>query len=152
MTSLDPKVLESSCLSVALMTLLNHCIYLFYVTSCISKIDIWDLDWLKISGLIWTWQVSVFYFSDSIDSAVEKYGVQKISLLRNMCLKCGVQILLREYNLESKNKPIFYDDDIINIYPIVKHIHPKVHVFSLHCKKLKRVYCIMFLKRQDLQV
>ncbi|KAJ8312586.1 hypothetical protein KUTeg_009959 [Tegillarca granosa] len=79
---------------------------------------------------------------DSIDSAVEKYGVQKISLLRNMCLKCGVQILLREYNLESKNKPIFYDDDIINIYPIVKHIHPKAsdayHFFTSGQTKIQQ--------------
>lgn len=62
---------------------------------------------------------------DSIDSASDKYKIQKISLLRSFCLKNGVQIHLREYTFESKNKPTFNEDDIINVFPVVKHINPR---------------------------
>lgn len=63
--------------------------------------------------------------SDSVDSLVEKYGIQKVSLLRSICKKCGIQILLRDYNMESKNKQPFFEDDIINVSPVVKNVHPR---------------------------
>lgn len=61
----------------------------------------------------------------SIDKVVEHYKLQKVSLLRAFNLKIGLQILLREYNFESKNKPTFNEDDIVNIFPICKHINPR---------------------------
>lgn len=63
--------------------------------------------------------------SNDIESTVEMYSIQKVSLLRSFCLKTGVQILLRDYNFESKNKLIFYEEDILNIFPIVKHVNPR---------------------------
>lgn len=70
--------------------------------------------------------------SDSVDSALEKYGLQRVSLLRGFCKMAGIQILLREYSLDSKSKQPFFEDDILNVFPIVKHIHPKVfHLFHL---------------------
>lgn len=64
--------------------------------------------------------------ADSIDSAVELYAFQKISLLRSCCLKMGVQLILREYNLEHKlNRVAFTEDDILNVFPVVKHINPR---------------------------
>uniref|UniRef100_A0A336MJK7 Clustered mitochondria protein homolog n=1 Tax=Culicoides sonorensis TaxID=179676 RepID=A0A336MJK7_CULSO len=62
---------------------------------------------------------------DSIEQAVDKFKIQKISLLRSFCLKNGLQIQLREYNFESKNKPTFNEEDIINVFPVVKHINPR---------------------------
>lgn len=62
---------------------------------------------------------------DGIESLVEHYGLQKISLLRSFCVKTGVQILLREYSFESKNRVPFFEDDIINVFPVVKHINPR---------------------------
>lgn len=62
---------------------------------------------------------------DSIEQATDKYGLQRISLLRSFCLKNGIQILLREYSFESKNKPTFNDEDITNVFPVVKHINPR---------------------------
>ncbi|KAI8122421.1 hypothetical protein FF38_10596 [Lucilia cuprina] len=62
---------------------------------------------------------------DSIESAVEKFGFQRVSILRAFCLKVGIQILLREYNFESRNKPTFGEEDILNVFPIVKHISPR---------------------------
>lgn len=62
---------------------------------------------------------------DSIDSFVEKYALQKLSVLRSFCVKTGIQLLLREYNFDHKVKPPFNDDDTLNIFPVVKHINPK---------------------------
>ncbi|XP_017049476.1 LOW QUALITY PROTEIN: protein clueless [Drosophila ficusphila] len=69
----------------------------------------------------WDWDLDC----DSIESAVSKYGILRISLLRAFCLKVGIQVLLREYNFESKHKPTFGDDDIVNVFPVVKHISPR---------------------------
>lgn len=63
--------------------------------------------------------------SNDIESSIETYSLQKVSLLRSFCLKTGLQILLRDYNFESKNKLIFYEEDILNVFPIVKHINPR---------------------------
>uniref|UniRef100_T1ITX2 Clustered mitochondria protein homolog n=1 Tax=Strigamia maritima TaxID=126957 RepID=T1ITX2_STRMM len=62
---------------------------------------------------------------DSIDVVIERYGIQKISLLRSFCSKTGVQILLREYTMDSRHRQAFSEDDIINIFPVVKHINPR---------------------------
>ncbi|XP_016985315.1 protein clueless [Drosophila rhopaloa] len=69
----------------------------------------------------WDWDLDC----DSIETAVSKYGILRISLLRAFCLKVGIQVLLREYNFESKHKPTFGDDDIVNVFPVVKHISPR---------------------------
>lgn len=47
-------------------------------------------------------------------------------LCRSFCLKTGVQILLREYSFDAKNRLTFFEEDIINIFPVVKHINPRV--------------------------
>lgn len=61
---------------------------------------------------------------DSIDSLLAKYSIQKLSLLRIFCIRAGIQILLREYNFDQKARP-FNEDDIMNIFPVVKHISPR---------------------------
>lgn len=63
--------------------------------------------------------------TETIDATCEHYSLQRISLLRSFCMKNGVQILLREYTFETKNKLTFFEEDIINIFPVVKHINPK---------------------------
>ncbi|XP_026082215.1 clustered mitochondria protein homolog isoform X1 [Carassius auratus] len=71
---------------------------------------------------------SYYHFSlqcESVDQAVEKYGLQKITLLREISIKTGVQILIKEYNFDSRHKPAFTEEDILNIFPIVKHVNPK---------------------------
>lgn len=62
---------------------------------------------------------------DNIDTVVQTYSLQKMSLLRSFCIKTGLQILLREYNFESKNRCTFFEEDILNIFPVVKHINPR---------------------------
>ncbi|XP_026124766.1 clustered mitochondria protein homolog isoform X2 [Carassius auratus] len=57
----------------------------------------------------------------NVDHLVEQYGLQKISLLREMCLKTGIQLRLREYILDSRNKAPVSPEDVLNILPVVKH-------------------------------
>ncbi|XP_030073373.1 clustered mitochondria protein homolog isoform X2 [Microcaecilia unicolor] len=69
-----------------------------------------------------------FHFSficDGMDQLVEKFKLQKVSLLRELCMKTGIQILLREYNFESRHKPAFTEEDVLNMFPVVKHSHIK---------------------------
>ncbi|XP_022252405.1 clustered mitochondria protein homolog [Limulus polyphemus] len=67
----------------------------------------------------WTLEV------ECVDAVVEHYGIQKISLLRSFCMKCGVQILLKEYSLDNHSRSAFTEDDILNVFPVVKHINPR---------------------------
>lgn len=62
---------------------------------------------------------------ESLDATIEFFHLQKISLLRGFCVKTGIQILLREYNFENKNRASFFEEDILNIFPVVKHINPR---------------------------
>uniref|UniRef100_A0A182JQA8 Clustered mitochondria protein homolog n=1 Tax=Anopheles christyi TaxID=43041 RepID=A0A182JQA8_9DIPT len=62
---------------------------------------------------------------DSIEPLIGAFKLQKISLLRSFCLKTGVQILLQEYPFEQRNRPTFTDADIVNVFPVVKHINPR---------------------------
>ncbi|XP_020613853.1 clustered mitochondria protein homolog [Orbicella faveolata] len=61
------------------------------------------------------------------DEVFLKYRIHRIALLRSFCLKTGVQILLREYDFESRKHPTFTEDDIMNLFPIVKHTNPKAY-------------------------
>ncbi|XP_046871275.1 clustered mitochondria protein homolog [Hypomesus transpacificus] len=56
------------------------------------------------------------------DHLVELYRLQKLSLLREFCLKTGVQLRLRDYLLDNRTKAAFGPDDVLNLFPVVKHI------------------------------
>ncbi|XP_057687398.1 clustered mitochondria protein homolog [Corythoichthys intestinalis] len=70
--------------------------------------------------------VQTYNVSDSLgpglNQLVDRHRLQKISLLREFCLKTGVQLRLRDYLFDSHSKPPIGPDDIINIFPMVKHI------------------------------
>uniref|UniRef100_A0A672ZEN1 Clustered mitochondria protein homolog n=1 Tax=Sphaeramia orbicularis TaxID=375764 RepID=A0A672ZEN1_9TELE len=66
-----------------------------------------------------------FAIDESVDQVVEKYGLQKSTLLREISIKTGIQILIKEYNFDSRHKPAFTEEDILNIFPVVKHVNPK---------------------------
>ncbi|XP_075329633.1 clustered mitochondria protein homolog isoform X2 [Odontesthes bonariensis] len=71
---------------------------------------------------------SYYHFTlqcESVDQVVEKYGLQKITLLREISIKTGIQILIKECNFDSRHKPAFTEEDILNIFPVVKHVNPK---------------------------
>nr|XP_033777453.1 clustered mitochondria protein homolog isoform X2 [Geotrypetes seraphini] len=62
---------------------------------------------------------------ENVDHAAEMYSFLKITLLREISIKTGIQILLKEYNFDSRHKPTFTEEDILNIFPVVKHVNPK---------------------------
>ena len=67
------------------------------------------------------WNLSV----DNIDSFLEIIKLTKLNLMRSFCQKTGVQVMLREYQFDNKTVQTFSEDDIVNMYPIVKHINPR---------------------------
>lgn len=60
------------------------------------------------------------------EQTFQKHKLKKITLLRSLCQQCGIQILLREYNFDLKHKETFGEDDILNMYPVVKHVGMKL--------------------------
>lgn len=42
-----------------------------------------------------------------------------------MGVGCVPQILLKEYSFDSRHKPAFTEEDVLNIFPVVKHVNPK---------------------------
>uniref|UniRef100_M4A9X3 Clustered mitochondria homolog n=1 Tax=Xiphophorus maculatus TaxID=8083 RepID=M4A9X3_XIPMA len=64
------------------------------------------------------------YTFKSIEEEIEKHNLQKISLLREMSIKTGIQLQLREYVFECRHKPAFSEDDVVNMFPVVKHLKP----------------------------
>lgn len=61
----------------------------------------------------------------SLEQLLDEHKLQKMIFLRSFCIKTGVQVLLREYSFDSKARPAFNEDDILNVFPIVKHIDPR---------------------------
>ncbi|KAM3869170.1 clustered mitochondria protein homolog [Diretmus argenteus] len=62
--------------------------------------------------------------SGSIGEVIEKHSIQKISLLREIAIKTGIQVQLRDYMFESRHRPVFSEEDVVNMFPVVKHLKP----------------------------
>uniref|UniRef100_A0A3B3H675 Clustered mitochondria (cluA/CLU1) homolog b n=1 Tax=Oryzias latipes TaxID=8090 RepID=A0A3B3H675_ORYLA len=62
--------------------------------------------------------------SENLEEVIEKHNLQRISLLREFAIKTGIQVQLREYSFESRQKPVFVEDDVVNLFPVVKHLKP----------------------------
>lgn len=67
----------------------------------------------------------IFSSSNTMDTFVEAYSLHKIGLLREFCRKTGIQIFLREYDFDNKKHATFSDEDVVNLFPIVKCVTPK---------------------------
>lgn len=63
--------------------------------------------------------------ADGVDAAVQCYKLQKVTLLRAFCVRCGAQILLRDYSMDGRQTEAFTEGDIINLQPVVKHANPR---------------------------
>lgn len=90
-----------------------------------------SMPWSTLTGaelwnLVCQDAVETYNISDHLGSGpnhlVEHYGLQKLALLREFCLKTGVQLRLRDYFLDNQNKAPIGPDDVLNIFPVVKHI------------------------------
>lgn len=63
---------------------------------------------------------------DNVDSFFVSTGIQKTSTLRRFAQIVGIQMLLRDYNLETGKKgPSFSEDDVLNLHCVAKHVEPK---------------------------
>ncbi|CAF4258898.1 unnamed protein product [Rotaria sp. Silwood2] len=68
---------------------------------------------------------------DDIENFLEKYNVRRTCILRSFCSKTGLQLSIREYQFDLANKSTrtnnecFNEEDIINIYPLIKQVPPK---------------------------
>ena len=91
-----------------------------------------SMDWATMSSkslwkLLNQEMISYFNFDlnlDNIDEICSLYGLQKVSLLRSICLKTGIQLHMREY-FAGMNSVLFNDEDVINVFPRAKHINPR---------------------------
>uniref|UniRef100_A0A8C2ZJZ6 Clustered mitochondria homolog n=1 Tax=Cyclopterus lumpus TaxID=8103 RepID=A0A8C2ZJZ6_CYCLU len=63
------------------------------------------------------------YYTTRYDRCV-CHSLQRISLLREMAVKTGIQVQLREYVFESRHRPVFAEEDVVNMFPVVKHLKP----------------------------
>ena len=68
---------------------------------------------------------NISFHSNNIDSFIDTYRVQKVSMLREFCKKTGIQMSLKEYDFDNKKSATFSDEDILNIFPVVKCITPR---------------------------
>uniref|UniRef100_A0A158Q8H9 Clustered mitochondria protein homolog n=1 Tax=Elaeophora elaphi TaxID=1147741 RepID=A0A158Q8H9_9BILA len=63
---------------------------------------------------------------ENIDAYLSTVGIQKTSFLRRFAQIVGIQMLLRDYNLETgKKSQLFLEDDIQGLYCRAKHVDPK---------------------------
>lgn len=99
--------------------------------------SLWSLLKAELSSY-WDWDLT----ADGIDAAIEKYMGQKVSLLRAFCQRTGIQIIMREYSYEVKNRNTFFEEDIINVFPVVKHINPRAsdafHFYTTGQQKIQQ--------------
>ncbi|KAL3103177.1 hypothetical protein niasHS_002363 [Heterodera schachtii] len=67
--------------------------------------------------------------SDCCDSFIEwSGGAQRSAIIRRFCLMNGVQIMLKNYQLnplKSKSQAPFSEDDIFNVFPVIKRLNPR---------------------------
>ncbi|MFH4976175.1 hypothetical protein AB6A40_002884 [Gnathostoma spinigerum] len=63
---------------------------------------------------------------ENMDVFLAENGIQKTSVLRRFCQLNGVQILCKDYGLETAKKiHPFSEDDIQNMFTLAKHVDPK---------------------------
>ncbi|KAK2711731.1 clustered mitochondria protein homolog [Artemia franciscana] len=70
----------------------------------------------------WGWDLNTEL---NVDAVIEKYELQKVSFLRSFCVCTGIQIAIKEYSFDMKNRGTFSEEDILNIFPVAKHINPR---------------------------
>ncbi|KHN83700.1 Clustered mitochondria -like protein [Toxocara canis] len=91
-------------------------------------------DWIHLSSKsLWTKicsETGSYYAfkinAENIDAYVTQNALQKTSILRRFAQMVGIQMLLRDYGLETiKRAQPFVEDDIQNLYCVSKHVDPK---------------------------
>ncbi|CAN8015169.1 unnamed protein product [Ixodes persulcatus] len=73
----------------------------------------------------WEFPAGTHVSSGCPEDFLESLGVHKCVLLRSLCLKGGLQLLHREYALEQRTRAPFTEEDVVNVFPVAKHVHPR---------------------------
>ncbi|XP_078740931.1 clustered mitochondria protein homolog [Lampetra fluviatilis] len=58
---------------------------------------------------------------EGVDEAVEKFSLQKVSMLREVCIKMGIQLRLRDYPMDGDQRAAFTAEDVLELRPLVRH-------------------------------
>ncbi|XP_064460809.1 clustered mitochondria protein homolog [Ornithodoros turicata] len=78
----------------------------------------------------------------SLEEVSEPLGLQRIVLLRNFCHKTGVQLAHREYGLEHHTRPPFSPEDVLQVFPLAKHVQPRasdaLHFYATGQNKIQQ--------------
>ncbi|KAL5970957.1 Protein clueles [Taenia solium] len=79
-------------------------------------------------------EVKEYYHIDlelsDVDTFCQTHSVTRTQILRSFCQAVGIQLVLHEYALLPPNgarhhsRPVFSLEDVVSIYPLVKHLHP----------------------------
>ncbi|VDK32074.1 unnamed protein product [Taenia asiatica] len=79
-------------------------------------------------------EVKEYYHIDlelsDVDAFCQTHSVTRTQILRSFCQAVGIQLVLHEYALLPPNgarhhsRPVFSLEDVVSIYPLVKHLHP----------------------------
>lgn len=64
------------------------------------------------------------------DLPADFWKKRQITLLRSICQKVGIQVEAKEYPFTTQTKNIFAEQDILNLYPIIKTAIPKAKFAS----------------------
>lgn len=103
-------------------------------TSVTSSCSPHTLDWTTITpktlfDLLKKECESYFDFKlegDCLDVCFSRYDVARMALLRSFASRTGIQLLQKNYHLNTGlSTGAFSEDDIVNMYPIVKHMEPR---------------------------
>lgn len=78
----------------------------------------------------------------SLEELCEPLGLQRVVLLRNFCRKTGLQLAHREYALDHRSRPPFNPEDILQVFPLAKHVHPRasdaLHFYATGQSKIQQ--------------
>ena len=85
-----------------------------------------------------------FVHRDAIDAVLAAYNLRRTFVLRQFCRKVGIQIVQRDYNLSNKKLQPFTEDDIVNLFPIVKCVSPLVSQTRLYQKLVRTLIWTRF--------
>ena len=63
-----------------------------------------------------------------------------MALVRSLCKKTGIQLLAREYAFDADASTAVRSSDILNVFPLVKHVPPEINRGRLAIQEGKRLY------------
>ncbi len=129
------EILARSIKTVLRKYLVNTSTY--KVTQCVAHIfnclfdDSFQFD-ESINNIEWENATPISLRAEVLETAKQRFRYDltdfkwnefSVILIKEVCQKVGIQLTAKEYDFESS--PVFSEEDVLNLYPIVKHATPK---------------------------